>query len=704
LFKKAKQIFKEVNYSLDNSLRYDEKLFWERYTNRFTELLSINPQIGMKFYENNIRIKGEKVTGPEKMAYLFDELRDVFSSSEATEYLSKIIARIPQKKLSNNAVIDILRIAQGCLLFRKRRILKDIAEKETYITSNEVIEKAGRQLLGDVIKKLGIDIEIDAKTVNNWIKYNNPWSSIIAFTTFYKRCKKNNLKIELGIIRETAENILKGTYKEYRYDTEQLDILSEEQKEIWIKNDVAVVEEREVSVQAKEKAEQIKEKIRDMVEHGHIKDEFIRNKLAEMLHNPIVNIEKLNIIIWKVNRKTKAGPVLIGNIAKIQYFENVQDMESVREVLDRLHIIKTILALYNLSVEEIDLGQIEVKVGKKSIVKITNGAIKSLEGIEEDAAAADMRDMLDNIIQPTKLMAKGKITVEDTDDPFILASIGEKPVVTCQGYNYPRIDFFRCLPAYLSDSNKKVMIVRRNGVPIARAIIRIMKGKEGKPVIFLEKIYTSTGEKFKKNILEHILEKAEKMGIRVATKLEVGGIDAVLTTISCLESTGTRNEYEYSDAVLGKRKGIWGIEGRVNVLTPIVKEGSKDGGRGKEPVADSQRPIAKNAIRNMLDARRVTDGGNIEIESLSLIDDLAGRNRESREIPFKLPVDLLIVLLLEITNLRRINLGFLGLLFKGIGKSVDSAKELTLSLNVIDKKDDYVDSFKEWLAMLETSP
>ncbi|MCK5394164.1 MAG: HEAT repeat domain-containing protein, partial [Candidatus Omnitrophica bacterium] len=219
LFKKAKQIFKEVNYSLDNSLRYDEKLFWERYTNRFTELLSINPQIGMKFYENNIRIKGEKVTGPEKMAYLFDELRDVFSSSEATEYLSKIIARIPQKKLSNNAVIDILRIAQGCLLFRKRRILKDIAEKETYITSNEVIEKAGRQLLGDVIKKLGIDIEIDAKTVNNWIKYNNPWSSIIAFTTFYKRCKKNNLKIELGIIRETAENILKGTYKEYRYDT-----------------------------------------------------------------------------------------------------------------------------------------------------------------------------------------------------------------------------------------------------------------------------------------------------------------------------------------------------------------------------------------------------------------------------------------------------------------------------------------------------
>ncbi|MCK5287804.1 MAG: hypothetical protein KAJ79_01975, partial [Candidatus Omnitrophica bacterium] len=100
----------------------------------------------------------------------------------------------------------------------------------------------------------------------------------------------------------------------------------------------------------------------------------------------------------------------------------------------------------------------------------------------------------------------------------------------------------------------------------------------------------------------------------------------------------------------------------------------------------------------------VNDGGNIEIESLSLIDDLAGRNRESREIPFKLPVDLLIVLLLGITNLRRINLGFLGLLFKGIGKSADSAKELTLSLNVIDKKDDYVDSLKEWLAMLETSP
>ncbi|MCK5493148.1 MAG: glycogen/starch synthase, partial [Candidatus Omnitrophica bacterium] len=457
-----------------------------------------------------------------------------------------------------------------------------------------------------MIKKLGIDMKIDIKTVNNWIKYNNPWNSIIAFTTFYERYRKNNLKTELGIIRETAENILKGTYKKYRYDTEQLNILSEEQKEIWMKNNVTLVEEREVSAEAKGKETRLKEKIRDMVEHEHVKDEFIRNKLAEMLHNPIVNIEKLNTIIDKVNRKTKAGPILIEDIAKVQYFENVRNIESARKVLNKLHIIKTILALYNLSVEEIESGQIEAKTGKRSIVKITNNVIKSLKELKEASAALDMKNILDNIIQPTRFAVKGRITIEDTDDPFILSSIGEKPVSTCQGYNYPNIEYSRCLPAFLSDSNKKVVVVKRNGVLIARAVIRIMKYKEEKPVIFLEKIYTSTGEEFKKNILEHLLKKVERMRIRVATKLEVGGIDAVLTTIMCLESTGTRNEYEYSDVVKGKQKGIWKITGGINVLTPIVKEESEKWGQtSKFEITDGGKAEA-DVITEILE-RRIND-------------------------------------------------------------------------------------------------
>ncbi|MEA3369304.1 MAG: sister chromatid cohesion protein PDS5 [Candidatus Ratteibacteria bacterium] len=569
LFKRAERVLEEINSSLVKSLQYDEELFWQKYAKQFAGLLSINPEAGLKFFEYNLRIKGEKVSGPQRMAYLFDDLKEVFYDSENTDSVFRILERISKKKLSISGFGDILRVTQGCLLLKRRDLLKDFAAQAGQTNPKEIVEAIGKGLLTDLVKILEIDIAVDGKAVGNWLKYKKPWEAVIAFTTFYKRFKEHNMDEELEIVRIVVEKVLEGKYKEYRYDTNQLAMLSQKQKDIWMENEGGPVEERDISVETIGKIGRIQKKIRDMVEHQHIQG-FVREQLSLMLDNAGGNIEDLSRITTEARKNIKNKQPSLERIKEIKYFKDIKNIEEAESRLENLQIARSLLILFNLNSEEIETGKIGSKEGKKSLVKFINSLIDSLDKMGEGTAAADITDLRDNILQPTKLVVKGKITIEDTDDPFILAMIGEKPVATCQGYNYPNIEFFRCHPAYLADSNKKVVLVKRNGIPIARAIIRVMTKEEGQPVVFLEEIKSSTGETFKRNVLEHILDKAERMGIEAATKLDVGGIETFLSKGGPLTSTGTRNVSEYVDALGGSQSGTWQIA-EVNILKPVEK-------------------------------------------------------------------------------------------------------------------------------------
>ncbi|MEA3369448.1 MAG: sister chromatid cohesion protein PDS5 [Candidatus Ratteibacteria bacterium] len=577
LFKKAERVLEEINSSLRKSLQYDEELFWQKYAKQFAGLLSINPEAGLKFFEYNLRIKGEKVSGPQRMAYLFDDLREVFSNSENRNSVSRILERISKKKLSMSGFGNILGVTQGCLLLKRRDLLKDFAAQAGQTNPKEIIEEIGKGLLTDLVKILEIDIAVDGKAVNNWLKYENPWEAVIAFTTFYKRFKEHNLDEELEIVRNVVEKVLEGKYKEYRYDTDQLAMLKKKQKDIWMENEVSSVEERDISPEAIGKVGRIQEKLRKMVEHQHIQG-FVREQLSLMFDNPSGNIEDLSRITTEARKNIKHRQPSLESIKKIKHFEDIKNIEEAEVRLENLQIARSLLILFNLNSEEIETGKIESQEGKKGLVKFINSLINSLNKKGERAAAADIKDLRDKILQPTKLALKGQITIEDTDDPFILAMIGEKPAATCQGYNYPDIEFFRCHPAYF-DSNKRVVLVKRNGIPIDRAIIRVMTKEDGQSVIFLEEIYPSTGKIFKRNILEHVLNKAERMGIEATTKLDVGGIEAFLSKGGPLTSTGTRNVSEYVDALGGSQSGIWQIA-EANILKPVKK--AKDEGIREE--------------------------------------------------------------------------------------------------------------------------
>ncbi|MCK5492585.1 MAG: hypothetical protein KAJ14_05695, partial [Candidatus Omnitrophica bacterium] len=71
--------------------------------------------------------------------------------------------------------------------------------------------------------------------------------------------------------------------------------------------------------------------------------------------------------------------------------------------------------------------------------------------------------------------------------------------------------------------------------------------------------------------------------------------------------------------------------------------------------------------------------------------------------PVGLPVNLVTILLLGISNLKRVQ-GFLELSFKGMSKSGNSENRLIANVDLKSNRIFYNDEFKEWLARLETSP
>ncbi|MFH0924267.1 MAG: hypothetical protein V1872_01320, partial [bacterium] len=493
-----------------------------------------------------------------------------------------------------------------------------------------------------LIKTFNIRITVvEKEAIDTWTSYAMPWKSIIGFTTFYKRFSEKGLNTELSIIKKVVQNILNNTYKEYRYNTNQLDILNSSQKEIWMEND-------ETSVELEIKGDtaviflQIKEILITMATHGdapeesHIKDPFIKDRLAQMLFNPEENIGHLKETINNLG-------CLLGNknlgIEELQestpYFQDIKDRKETSVIITKLRTISDFLTLATLSQDDIARGKITTKQDNSEIKMDT--FIKNLKNRlkqqGEEAAIIDV-DNIWNLIKPREgYTTKGNFTVEDTDDPTILVQIGEKPVASCQGYNYPNINFARCLPGYLADSNKKVVIVKRNvkrnDDPIARAIVRVMRTEDNTPVIFLEKIYSSVpGQTFKKEIITHLLNKARRMDVRLTTTLDIEEIEGLSTQpIGRLFSTGTRNSKEYSDSKEGKQSGIWSISKAKEIVADSDSGGpaARESGQG---LTSEQHEVLNQAISEHFNGSILIEGKDTKLE----LDNIAYKSPDPEGI------------------------------------------------------------------------
>ena len=162
------------------------------------------------------------------------------------------------------------------------------------------------------------------------------------------------------------------------------------------------------------KPAQIKDKIKDMVEHQHIEDIFILSNLRSMLNDPEDNAGILPGIIRRAGECLGREDIVL--LQKIEYFEKAEDFEQASLILLRLRVIHEMLILFNLTGHDIQSGQIEKQVQKISIEKFITNLNNKLNKINEPVAIADITDILNNIIRSKSgYSTKGKITIEDID-------------------------------------------------------------------------------------------------------------------------------------------------------------------------------------------------------------------------------------------------------------------------------------------------
>ena len=343
--------------------------------------------------------------------------------------------------------------------------------------------------------------EIGMPEVNNWIRQLvDPWGAIIPFVILHKRLKENNLMQELDLLEEVMRSILNGEYKNYRYNNDQLNVLSERGKKAWMSNDITRYENNGA-------IRDFRVELRNIIRYRRIGDGFIEKVLTDNLNALDSCLPNLQGILVKARKVINIKNPSYEKIKQVFYFNDIQDLNDAKSRLDKLKIVYGVLTFFNYDKNNVNGGYVEVGGKRIRIAKFLNNLIDCLGKYKEGFLKMGIVGLRDNIILSQGTFSN-EISIEDTDDPSLIISIGVKPAGTCLDYNYPLIDTCRCLVALLVDSNKKVVVVRNRGNLIARALPRVMKTDCCEPVILFEQAYSSTGDKFKTAMIEHLLSKA----------------------------------------------------------------------------------------------------------------------------------------------------------------------------------------------------
>ncbi len=163
-----------------------------------------------------------------------------------------------------------------------------------------------------------------------------------------------------------------------------------------------------------------------------------------------------------------------------------------------------------------DFNEIEPKDAKESAAKLQpkmNQLLRILPSLVDPAdtfVVTELSKIAGELTSTSK--SATKLTCSDTSDPQITLEIGEKPVQSCQSYNYGQ--FNQCLLGYFDPNSKILCVKNHNGSIIARAILRLLPDNDGNPHIHLERIYTvSASQNIPKIMIDQALKKANQMGI-----------------------------------------------------------------------------------------------------------------------------------------------------------------------------------------------
>ena len=158
--------------------------------------------------------------------------------------------------------------------------------------------------------------------------------------------------------------------------------------------------------------------------------------------------------------------------------------------------------------------------------------------------------MLD-ILDPSKASKAAWVKIQTTDAWEDLILLGTEVSNSCQRIDGdPKLN--KCLLAYILDGKNKPMIVRDSeGKIAARSVLRILwNSKQNSPVLFMETIYTKTGDPVLSDlIIKGCIGKAKEMGLPLVASAK----DFKMGTpyLDKLSALGGPARFEYVDALRG---------------------------------------------------------------------------------------------------------------------------------------------------------
>ncbi len=162
-------------------------------------------------------------------------------------------------------------------------------------------------------------------------------------------------------------------------------------------------------------------------------------------------------------------------------------------------------------------------------------------------------------------VSRSHLRITDAVNAEVAIRIGEIPVPSCQHYapSHTR-GLNQGLLAYVSDPAVKIIqLYDDKGQLITRAILRLLQDDEGKPQLFLERVYsTNNHHKIREAVVQFARKKAKRMGVGLyshASETDNVGLEA--SEVQSLHSRGSRNTHVYTDAGGGLiTKGVFSIK------------------------------------------------------------------------------------------------------------------------------------------------
>lgn len=359
-------------------------------------------------------------------------------------------------------------------------------------------------------------------------------------------------------LREVFGKIVEGTYREWRNDQvgerrhgSKIDYLSTD-AEFWAEwNKEGRTEIGEVRISKGMHRRELARRVGHIVMAAASSEEVIsvEGKDASDRWREYVSASperRAEMIEDAAQRKIQLGEAMTRGSADVSMTDARRQMIRVNAFLDWVEIHRQLVRLVEDGGPDA-MAQLNKLLARKLRTFAGDSPAKAPLAVElhhavrESAAAAGEEKVYQGV------------EIIDTDDPDLILRMGALRPDLSNCFNYhgnPKHN--HTIMDVLGSKNKRLIIAKRGDEIMAVAVVKVRKGSDGRPILFLERGPSRVGYDFQAEMLGHLREKREKMKPRPRLATQILG-KARAGDIQ-VWNTGSYADDEYSEALFGVRK------------------------------------------------------------------------------------------------------------------------------------------------------